>query len=237
MDDLYQNAWSDSAEPSHAAFASGPSPSWPSQSKLTTSFGEEADLAAPSWATGAGLRWDEPGSPGFSWAQSEQDAGWGSSTYEGITLGKLSPQEHAARDLEEETHFDAAGPAEGVAAPSTPSPQFQPLPSSPPPPTTPTPPPQPTLTHVYEIDVGPVEPTPPSPDAFGSFASGLSEDTVPSPAFAVNTTESDPWGSAWADAKPQQEEEPPDEWERAKQEKAKQDRRVVRGLSLGLNAT
>ena len=70
---------------------------------------------------------------------------------------------------------------------------------------------------------------PPSPDGFGSFESGLEEDAVRSPGFAVNAAEADPWGSsAWAESKPQEEEEVAiDEWERAKQEKAKQDRRVV----------
>ena len=80
--------------------------------------------------------------------------------------------------------------------------------------------------------MNPVGVVPASPDGFGSFESGLPEETVPSPGFAVDSTESDPWGSAWADARPQlEEDEPADEWERAKQEKAKQDRKVVRNIT------
>ena len=68
---------------------------------------------------------------------------------------------------------------------------------------------------------------PSSPDGFGTFESGLTDDVA---GFTVNSADADPWGaSAWADAKPSADENEPaeDEWERAKQEKAKQDRRVV----------
>ena len=234
MDDIYQNAWSDSADPARAPFDKDAPPSWPSTTKPTSSYGEEADLAAPSWSTGVGIRWDEPsGSPGFSWSQSEQDAGWGAATYEGISLGKLSvdiaePVAASGDDSEsvEKTPTDDVEHAlsGGETVSSTPSPKFEPLPSSPPPP--PTPPLQPlepVLPHDLEAEVNPAVFAPASPDAFGSFASGLPEDASPSPGFAVDNTESDPWGSAWADANPQQEEEEEvaDEWERAKQEKAK----------------
>ena len=79
----------------------------------------------------------------------------------------------------------------------------------------------------YEAVVVPV--APPSPDGFGSFESGFEADAAHSPGFTVNPAEADPWGSsAWTDANPQEEDDAPiDEWERAKQEKEKQDRRVV----------
>ena len=241
MDDLYQNAWSESAESSHAPFSTDPPPSWSTPTKLASTYGEEADLAAPSWSTGSGIRWDEPSSPGFSWAQTDQDAGWGSSTYEGINLGKHSldseetPNAHDIPEVDDQQTTDDLEPAPtstGTVT-RTPSPKFEPLPSSPPPSAAPlSPPARPVLTHEYEVEVNPVGNAPGSPDAFGSFESGLPEDIEHSPGFAVGDTETDPWGSAWADSKSQEvEEEPVDEWERARQEKAKQDKKVVRCTS------
>ncbi|KAI0693180.1 hypothetical protein C8T65DRAFT_833762 [Cerioporus squamosus] len=213
MDDLYQNAWSETSD----SAATLKNNSWTSP-RITSSLHEEADLAAPSWSTGADISWNEPGSPGFSWSQTDTDAGWGPSTYEGITLGKPSVEEEAAEAAKSAEQEDED------TADSIPSPSAIELPSSLFKPTSASPEPVPVLT--YESAVAQV--APPSPDGFGSFESGLEEAAVHSPGLAVDDTEADPWGSsAWADTKLQEEEIAPlDEWERAKQEKAKQDRRV-----------
>ncbi|KAI0741420.1 hypothetical protein C8Q80DRAFT_1194370 [Daedaleopsis nitida] len=268
MDDLYQNAWSETNDTS-ATFKSDSTPSWPPH-KPTNSLHEEADLAAPSWSTGTGINWDEPtGSPGFSWSHAEGDAGWGPSTYEGISLGKSTvkiEQDAVAPDTpppaaEDDLAFSP--PAEDVgwgtityeaisfgkpmvevdhvtdltpdASPPTTDYTIV-IPASP---TTPTSsvsssPPQSSPPVIVEPVVVPIydpatESAPHSPDGFGTFESGLTEDdAVPSPGFALNDAETDPWGpSAWGSTQvDDQEDEPVDEWERAKREKAKQDRRV-----------
>ncbi|TCD67592.1 hypothetical protein EIP91_012222 [Steccherinum ochraceum] len=56
---------------------------------------DEADLAAPSWSTGADIRWNEPSddsdSHGFGWSHTEPDLAWGGSTYDDIQIGKATP--------------------------------------------------------------------------------------------------------------------------------------------------
>ncbi len=228
MDDLYQNAWSETTD-SATTFKNGSTSSWTSP-RIVSSLDEEADLAAPSWSTGADLSWNEPGSPGFSWSQTDTDAGWGPSTYEGISLGKPSAQEKVAEATDSTKHDD--GTPDGAVIPITSPPATEPVPSPttqlPSPPSSPPASPEPIPVVNYEVAVAQV--APPSPDGFGSFESGLEEDAH-SPGLAVDDTEADPWGSsAWGDTRLEEEEEAPlDEWERAKQEKAKQDRRVVSG--------
>ncbi|RDX54284.1 hypothetical protein OH76DRAFT_1461862 [Lentinus brumalis] len=225
MDDLYQNAWSETTD-SATTFKNGSTSSWTSP-RIVSSLDEEADLAAPSWSTGADLSWNEPGSPGFSWSQTDTDAGWGPSTYEGISLGKPSAQEKVAEATDSTKHDD--GTPDGAVIPITSPPATEPVPSPttqlPSPPSSPPASPEPIPVVNYEAAVAQV--APPSPDGFGSFESGLEEDAH-SPGLAVDDTEADPWGSsAWGDTKLEEEEEAPlDEWERAKREKAKQDRRV-----------
>ncbi len=254
MDDLYQNAWSETTDLS-PTFNPGPPSSWSSPSKVTSSYDEEADLAAPSWSTGVGIQWDEPsGSPGISWSLADGDAGWGSTTYEGITLGKSpvdvvqqgiqheppeEPVPDAVQDIshtatQEVNDYVALPPSPDNPAPSLPS---SPVPSSPESSlshTSPKAPLSPTVSTLVpeplvipSYDIAPALVAPPSPDGFGTFESGLGEEA---PGFGVNDADADPWGaSAWADTKQEEDDDEPvmDEWERAKQEKAKQDRRVV----------
>ena len=255
MDDLYQNAWSETADVT-PTFNPDPRPSWSSPSKVTNSYDEEADLAAPSWSTGAGIQWDEPsGSPGISWSLADGDAGWGASTYEGITLVKSpvdvvqqatqhEPPEEAVLDVlneasptatQEANDYIALGPSPDnppASLPSSPvqasSPECSLSPASPKDhlsPTLSTSVPEPVAIPSY--DIAPELAAPPSPDGFGTFESGLVEET---PVFGTNNADADPWGaSAWAETKREEDDDEPvvDEWERAKQEKAKQDRRVV----------
>ncbi|OSD03075.1 hypothetical protein PYCCODRAFT_1410043 [Trametes coccinea BRFM310] len=212
-DELFQNAWSETTNKIPSTLKDDPQPSWTSP-KLV---GEEADLAAPSWSTGADIRWNEPtGSPGFSWSHAEPDLAWGSSVYETIAIGKTPVEEEPpatpedAPEAEEPPDEQSVSPVEQAHTPG---------------PTTPSPPPAPVLPDAYEVT--PELVAPPSPDGFGSFETGLSEQSAASPGFPV---EDDPWAaSAWADTKavqPETPEEPVDEWERARQEKLKLDRRV-----------
>lgn len=250
MDDLYQNAWSETATNVTPTFDAASRPSWSSPSKVTSSFDEEADLAAPSWSTGAGIQWNEPsGSPGISWSLTDGDAGWGASTYEGITLGK-SPVDVVRQDIQHETReevdsikdvsptdtletndYVALAPSPERPARSLPSSPIQA--SSPKPSLSPASPKAPLSSNaatsvpqpleILSYDTAPELAAPPSPDGFGTFESGPAEEA---PGFA----DADSWGaSAWADTKQEKCKDEPvvDEWERAKQEKAKRDRRVV----------
>ena len=235
MDDLYQNAWSETSDTA-PAFSNNSTPSWPTSHKHTKSYGEEADLAAPSWSTGAGISWDEPtGNSGLSWSHTDADAdaGWGPSTYEGISFGTSSVEIEEKTDVvaapaPNERDDDAvrtSSPGSSSLSPPS-SPSYLPASSSPPPSA------DTIQIQSYEVAVEGV--APPSPDGFGGFESGLAEESTPSPGFQLNDAESDPWGpSAWADTKAEREEDEEeviDEWERAKQEKAKQDRHVVRAM-------
>ena len=221
-DDLFQNAWSETTNPIPDTLKQDTKPSW-SPNKLNSSFGEEADLAAPSWATGTGIHWNEPsGSPGFSWSQAEPDLAWGSSVYEGITLGKTPDEQKPASDIipvvegeeDQEQCYDEL--------PQEPAPERMPTPDR----TTPSPPPASVLPDSHET--APELAAPPSPDGFGSFEVGMIDEVTKSPGFAVNGVEDDPWGAAaWTEPKEEAVDEPLDEWERARQEKLKQDRRVV----------
>lgn len=225
-DDLYQNAWSETTNSIPPALKDDPAPSWTS-TKLTSSYGEEADLAAPSWSTGAGIHWNEPSSPGFSWSQTEPDLAWGTSSYAGISIGKTPEAESIADPLDAKSPTgdipDADEPEDedaGSVSTDVPTSERAKSPSPSPPP--------PEFTSFGSQETTPELAAPPSPDGFGSFETAFTEDTAQSPGFALDEAVADPWGSsAWSETQPEQEEEPVDEWERARQEKAKQDRRVV----------
>ncbi|OCH87508.1 hypothetical protein OBBRIDRAFT_889717 [Obba rivulosa] len=217
MDDLYQNAWSTTNE-SDAPFTGASA--WTAPKLSVTSHDEEADLAAPSWATGADIRWDEPSeSAGFSWTQAEPDLAWKTSTYEDIQIAKPPEPE------------PSPSPPEGDDALASPVSER---------------PATPTLDidlHTAERELSPPVrsgspmfipkdsiPTPPdSPDAFGTFTSGFTAEQ-PASAFSQKDFAEDAWSSPWAsadsEAQASQETEPLDEWEAARQQKAKQDRRV-----------
>ncbi|EIW58735.1 uncharacterized protein TRAVEDRAFT_72219 [Trametes versicolor FP-101664 SS1] len=224
-DDLYQNAWSETTNSIPPALKDDPAPSWTS-TKLTSSYGEEADLAAPSWSTGAGIHWNEPSSPGFSWSQTEPDLAWGTSSYAGISIGKTPEAESIADPLDAKSPTgdipDADEPEDedaGSVSTDVPTSERAKSPSPSPPP--------PESTSFGSQETTPELAAPPSPDGFGSFETAFTEDTAQSPGFALDEAVADPWGSsAWSETQPEQEEEPVDEWERARQEKAKQDRRV-----------
>lgn len=232
MDDLYANAWGDSADPPLPALKPSTSSgsSWLSPSLSNPH--EEDDLAAPSWSTGSGISWDEPSdSAGFSWAQADTDLAWGSSAYDNIKIGKSIPvhdgphvaEDHGmdAREAEEQEVDERIAEEQGslpdvdVYEDAREFPSLtgeQALPSEAP------------LADV-EILVPPAD-----NDAFGTFESALIPDQDAAVALEEGDLDADAWGSAWAhgsETSDAQETKPADEWEAARQRKAQQDRRVV----------
>ncbi|CDO73263.1 hypothetical protein BN946_scf185008.g25 [Trametes cinnabarina] len=213
-DELFQNAWSETTNKIPTIPKEDTKPAW-SPPKL---IGEEADLAAPSWSTGAEIDWNEPtGSPGFSWSHAEPDLAWGSSVYESIPIGKTPVEEVPAATAAAEDAYEVQEPAdEHPVLPAeeahTPGAVSSLPPSS-------------TLPEAYEVK--PELVVPPSPDGFGSFETGVADTNAVSPKFSL---EDDPWAApSWAETEacsPESPDEPVDEWERARREKLKMDKRV-----------
>ncbi|KZT65737.1 hypothetical protein DAEQUDRAFT_759148 [Daedalea quercina L-15889] len=222
MDDLYANAWNDRADPplSDLKPSTSSNTSWLSP-KLPDAH-EEADLAAPSWSTGAGIAWNEPSdNAGFSWGQADTDLAWDSSTYDDIQI-----RNPASIAVDDDVHAAEAQDVEEVPS----------VPVSPALPAT-------TALDVYQTH----EPSPPAArevldvtvpladaealslpadqDAFGTFESALVPDEDTAVALEASDVNVDAWGAAWAETK-EAEAEPVDEWEAARQRKAQQDRKV-----------
>lgn len=226
MDDLYANAWSDRQEialPELKSPVIDSNPSWVSPNHSLPPHDEEADLAAPSWSTGAEIHWNEPSeSSGFSWSQTDPDLAWGASTYEGIQIRNTPTEENNELSLptpepEEETtvastpHSPHASTLEDTSL-SQPSPDLTEA-----------------LASVVHSPGFSSSPRSTSPDAFGTFETAATADDDPAFALRQNELEADTWGSAWNAPKVNEEstDGAMDEWEVAKQQKAKQDRKVV----------
>ncbi|THH30737.1 hypothetical protein EUX98_g3467 [Antrodiella citrinella] len=235
MDDLYNNAWGESVQvdeqdaPTTKATATLSSlslkPSWlrtvsPSIGPSHTVEDSEADLAAPSWSTGADIRWNEPSedSHGFGWSHTEPDMAWGTSTYDSIHIGKSAAKETKiitedgleAATLSPTSTLTASEPEEELPQDTKPES----------PPRIPVPIPIPSRSS--------------SPDGFGGFSSGFetSDDTAPYKAGVVGDIEEDTWGSAWnnaAEEKSDDEAEVEDEWTAARRRKENFDRRIPSG--------
>lgn len=249
MDDLYNNAWGDPSKPAEDITETvlGARSTWTSPKATTRVEDDEADLAAPSWSTGAGISWDEPSDDthGFGWSQSESDMAWGASTYEGIHIAK--PIEVTPEEVEVEVKEELP-----VAPPSPPSPKedldldfhdvktvnesttsesiveepaYKSLNGS-----------AgfseilPSSPSVSDSDETPRVSRAPSPDGFGTFESAVETEEVTSPGFAMTESlEDNAWGGAWAEETDGESkaEEPVDEWEVARRQKEAQDRKVV----------
>ena len=96
MDDLYNNAWGDSSD-NYADTdnrASTSHTAWVSPVLSTPAQHEEADLATPSWSTGADIQWNEPSehAGGFAWSAADPDLAWGANPYEDLALGKTETE-------------------------------------------------------------------------------------------------------------------------------------------------
>ncbi|TFY63014.1 hypothetical protein EVJ58_g3493 [Rhodofomes roseus] len=222
MDDLYANAWDEPSQPPLSDFkpSTSSSKSWLSP-KLPDAH-EEADLAAPSWSTGAGIGWNEPSdSAGFSWGQADTDLAWGASSYDNIPIGKSVA-------TGEEDVLAADPPVvqeEPPPSPASPSPESSPEVREPSPP----PPVQEVLATAVPFADAEVLSPPAEHDAFGTFESALAPTEDATLALEENVLNTDAWGSAWAselEQKEAEEAERVDEWEAARQRKAQQDRKI-----------
>lgn len=221
MDDAWTNAWGDPAHP-----ASPTGAPWASPAPFKED-NHETDIAQPSWATGSAAGWSEP-APASLWAKPASDEdedddnnnnnvhmnGW-SSPYDDIPIGKPPSQ---ARTLV-------------VALPSPPE-----SPPASPRPVRNLPPPE-VEEEEEEEEERSLTPTPASPDAFefGTFESAWTHADVDAAVPVPSSADSADWGDvAWApdvshaSHAVHREEEEVDEWERAKQQKAQQDKFVVR---------
>ncbi|CAL1714803.1 unnamed protein product [Somion occarium] len=224
MDDLYNNAWGDPDKPSEDTSVVGTHATWTSPKPSLPVHDEEADLAAPSWSTGAEIRWNEPSgdSHGFAWSHAEPDLAWSSSTYEAIQIVK-PPQTIVEEDVgpsspESVTDVQSTSPTVHVAE----EPIYESLNSSP---------------GFNPLALGPGSPSslsdtphnspPQSPDGFGSFTSAVEAESIPH-LDVLPELEADAWGTAWASDKDNEveTEESVDEWEAARRQKEAQDRKV-----------
>lgn len=223
MDDPWANAW---GEPTNSVLGATTTTTWPTSPVGTNSSDDqEADIGLPSWATGAGIQWTQSSIPETPlWDNPASVKAWDASPYDNIPIGQPSLDQSA-----QSSSLESPGPK-----PSPPSP----LPS-------------PTDELPSPFSVSPIEqpyspPTaietesvPGSPDAFGTFETGLDVDETDvdpwsPPRTNLVSADSDTWGAPWEPTpnfntgiQETEKSEPVDEWEAAKQQKEIQDRHVV----------
>ncbi|KAJ7493428.1 hypothetical protein B0H11DRAFT_2228199 [Mycena galericulata] len=217
MDDPWANAW---GEPTTTT-KHPPPPVFPTQD-----VDDEEDITIPSWE--APVSWtDENSLWGSRSPAVDRFPSW-QSPYDDLPLGKASSSPPTTSDVPEDT--EEASEDEAEQEQLEPEPQSEPEPEI-----LVEPPTQPPFDTPL---TSPPLSSPSSPDAFGTFESGLhdlpptSDPWTPShAAFAPDSADS-AWGTAWA---PSGEEGPGeeddtsavvDEWEAAKQQKAMQDKHV-----------
>lgn len=220
MDELYGNAWGDSSSLAEALQL--PQPTWTTP-KLAT-HDDEADLAAPSWSTGAGIQWNEPSeeSHGFKWSANEPDLAWAPETvYSDIQISRSVSNETQPEDelsLPTSNDSDAEGERreENMAAGFRSVDDNQPA--------------SPALDeHVTARSSTPLSRSS-SPDGFGTFETGIEEDIKPLHTSMEQDLKDGAWSSPWVGtgtAEEEQEEQKVDEWEAARRQKERLDRKIV----------
>ena len=214
MDDPWANAW---GEPAKQA-----STTW-SQKIRDDDQEPEADIATPSWTTGAGIQWAEPSVGQATLWQPASPKEWATSPYEDIKLGNPSSADHFPTRGQEvlETGLNPS-PVLNHAVPGSTTPQEPAI----------------DLRATSPTLASPTTTDPESPDAFGTFETGLDSGVTSvdpwSESTAVESTESvesDPWTTPWVSSTENATEghgRQVDEWEVAKRQKEKQDQHVVR---------
>lgn len=203
-----------------------PTPSWTYTVGNQTQDQEE-DIGLPSWSASNNTQWPESSHTNDAlWTSSIDDSGaWGSSTYAKINLSRQRITE-AVVDPETQDEAGCPVPAaataieeDNVVIPASPD-SVEPHPMLP------------TVDFAPQVSD--------SPDVAGSFQADASvkeedEDTEEDgEAWAdpinLSTDDDDEWGAAWVDESAPEvsvsAEEPPDEWESARQEKEKLNRAV-----------
>ncbi|KAI5894756.1 uncharacterized protein SCHCODRAFT_02617722 [Schizophyllum commune H4-8] len=221
MDDPWGNAWADNNDDR---------PRSPIVNlKLDVKFdapaeeGQEADIALPSWSAGPGIEWADPaaysGTNLWGKLNAADDAnGWATeSSFADIPLGRtLAPEDLDEKDADGDEEED-----EGVARPEAEDGRDvyrSPTPRSPSPP--------PSPPRVASL--------PGSPDGVNAFAADVNafaadaEDAWAPPVdgsvAAALDSPAEAWGAEWAAG--DDDAQSVDEWEAAKQAKAKQDHYV-----------
>lgn len=223
MDELYGNAWGDTS--AFAEDLQSPQPTWTSP-KLTA-YNDEADLAAPSWSTGNGIGWNEPSdeSHGFKWSANEPDLAWApESVYQDLPIQRSGSKE---REPEDEAPLPIPnGPEvkEEVEKSEGSEPiGFRSIDDSKPV--------SPTLDEQHATPLSRSS----SPDGFGTFETGLEEDSKPFSSALSQGIEDDAWSSPWMGSAPSEEQEVApkvDEWEAARRQKEQLDRKIVRHIQV-----
>ncbi|KDR80575.1 hypothetical protein GALMADRAFT_135713 [Galerina marginata CBS 339.88] len=234
MEDPWANAWGETSKstlPEPSPLSAGSS-TWAAPSVSAIHGDNEDDLSASSWSAQPTTHWHEPDISETSlWNNDVSSASaWNPtpSTFDRISLSKDSASES-------ETHFSTPL-SEDIqhSLPSSPSPSF----------TRDKDPPSPS-PHVKLPETPPHSPVPPSlspesedVDAFGTFETANevteSADWSPSkPTFSLPSVDAVAWGASWdepdsaaTDKTNDTSIELDDAWERARQEKEKQDRHV-----------
>ncbi len=235
MDDLWGNAWGspeDDARPK----------TWKISEKPRKDDPQEGDLAMPSWATGPGIRWDEPSDTQSSlWSNAHHSAQeWSlENPYGDIPLGD-SPLAEPPGDNNSTVELPVE-PESHSFSPLSPRVQHDDIT-----------PPSPSRERDPELSPSPTPSSHPrspepsrssSPDAFGTFTIGAEHsDTPPFPTIEgplggqIGDNEwGSPWGSGSKDAdgeSAQVASDDTDEWESAKLRQLEMDRRVVRNSFL-----
>jgi hypothetical protein len=216
MEDPWANAWGEPTKTQNV-----------SQNTWTHAQNPETDIALSSWATSnSDVKWSDPSDPQQTlWNSQLSVKEWNPSPYDAISAGQPSQVEFTQPDRSPSPIITA----EEISSPPLSSPvmNMQSLEPS-------------SLPIDDESSITrPHSPIPGSPDAFGTFETGLDADgagmdpwghsaDLPVPASG----EADAWVPTWGEDKPKVEVEVDselvDEWEAAKQRKEKQDRHVVR---------
>lgn len=219
MDDPWANAW---GEPGTTT-KHPPAPVFP-----THDGDHEEDITIPSWE--APVSWtDENSLWGSRSPALDKFPSW-HSPYDDLPLGKASSSPPPTSDMPE----DAEEASEDEEEQEQVEPEPEPEPEHE---FAVEPPTEPPFEAPLASSISPPLSPPGTPDAFGTFESGLddlpptSDPWTPShAAFAPDSADS-AWGTAWAppDEQERDEEAPAvvDEWEAAKQQKAMQDKHVV----------
>ena len=217
MDDPWANAWGEPAKPT--------STTW-SQKIHDDDQEPEADIATPSWTTGGGIQWAEPQVGQTTLWQPASPKEWATSPYEDIKLGNPPATDHFQITGREvlETNSDPS-PVLNRAVPRSATPEEGAI----------------DLRATSPTLASPTNSEPGSPDAFGTFETGLdagvtsvdpwSESGVATNVESTESVKSDPWTTPWGSGTEKTTEEhgqQVDEWEAAKRQKEKQDQHVVR---------
>jgi len=217
MDDPWANAWGEPAKPT--------STTW-SKNIHDDDKEPEADLATPSWTTGAGIQWAEPSVGQATLWHPASRKGWATSPYEDIKLENPPTSDHIpTRDREVLETGSNPSPVLNYAVPRSTTPQEGAI----------------DIRATSPTLASPTPSEPGSPDGFGTFETGLdsgvtsvdpwSESGVATTVESTESIESDPWNPGWGSGTENAAEEhgqQVDEWEVAKRQKEKQDQHVVR---------